>query len=151
MPTRNFEQTARPAAQAGNDAVERSNGRRRQHLEAELASLEGIAEWLDSKFAIPGTGIRFGLDSIVGLIPGIGDTAALLPAGHIILTGRRLGASNLVTAQMIANVGIDWLVGLVPLLGDVLDVGFKANQRNVALLRDHFGVPPRPPRTIDHE
>lgn len=112
-------------------------------LEAELASLESLADWLDTKFVIPGTNLRFGLDAVLGLIPGIGDTLTAIPAGHIVLTAQRLGAPTHVILRMVGNIGLDWMVGLVPMLGDVLDAGFKANRRNVALLREHFGVPGR--------
>lgn len=111
------------------------------NMEAELAALDDLADWLDSKFEIPGTGIRFGLDPIFGLLPGIGDTLSAIPAGHIVLTAHRLGASPAIILQMLANIGIDVVIGFVPMLGDLLDVGFKANRRNVALLREHFGVP----------
>jgi hypothetical protein len=114
------------------------------NIEAELDALENLADWLDSKFEIPGTGIRFGLDPILGLLPGIGDTLSAIPAGHIVLTAQRLGAPPALLAKMLANIGIDAVIGFVPMLGDLLDVGFKANRRNVALLRAHFGIPGKP-------
>ena len=112
--------------------------------EAELAALDGLADWLDSKFEIPGTGIRFGLDPIFGLLPGIGDTLSAIPAGHIILTAHRLGASPSVLLRMLSNVAIDVVIGFVPMLGDLLDLSFKANRRNVALLREHLAMPAQP-------
>lgn len=118
------------------------------NYEAELAALDDLADWLDSKFEIPGTGIRFGLDPILGLLPGIGDTLSAIPAGHIILTGQRLGASPAIILRMLGNVAIDAMVGFVPVLGDLLDVSFKANRRNVALLREYFNVPAKPRTTI---
>lgn len=114
------------------------------NIEAELDALDDLADWLDSKFEIPGTGVRFGLDPILGLLPGIGDTLSAIPAGHIILTAHKLGASADVILRMIGNLVIDAVAGFVPILGDLLDVGFKANRRNVALLREHFGVPGSP-------
>jgi len=116
------------------------------NIEAELAALEDLADWLDSKFEIPGTGIRFGLDPILGLIPGIGDTLSAIPAGHIILSAHRLGAPKPVLLKMLANLGFDAVMGIVPVLGDLMDTGFKANRRNVTLLREHFGVPGEPRR-----
>ena len=105
--------------------------------EAEIRRLENLADWLDSRFVIPGTTIRFGLDSLLGLIPGLGDGVLALPSVYLILSAHRMGVSGLVLVQMIANVVIDMLLGTVPVLGDIFDVGFKANRRNVALLRRH--------------
>ena len=76
-------------------------------LAGEIASLDGVAEWMDSKFSLPGTKIRFGLDGIFGLIPGVGDTLTAIPAGHIILTAVRLGAPKHVIARMLVNLGVD--------------------------------------------
>ena len=88
---------------------------------------------LDSAFRIPGTGIRFGLDAIVGLIPGLGDIST--PAFAALL---------LVQARMVFNAGFDMLIGMVPILGDLIDIGWKANLRNLELLERHArpGVPP---------
>ncbi|RST85765.1 DUF4112 domain-containing protein [Aquibium carbonis] len=100
--------------------------------------IEALARNLDSRWRIPGTSIRFGLDAIAGLIPGAGDLAAALVAGHIIIYGWRAGAPGHVIARMIANVAIDTVFGSVPVLGSVFDVYYKANNRNVRLLRRHF-------------
>ncbi|SER95877.1 protein of unknown function [Tranquillimonas rosea] len=105
---------------------------------ADLAHLERLAGRLDSAFRIPGTGIRFGWDGLLGLIPGIGDFAAAAPAGYIILRAQQLGTPNHVLAQMALNTGIDTVVGTIPLIGDIFDVGWKGNRRNVALLRKHL-------------
>lgn len=93
---------------------------------------------MDSLFRLPGTRIRIGLDSLLGLIPGVGDVAALMPASYIILRAHRMGASRPVLARMAVNTGIDTVVGSIPLIGDIFDVGYKANRRNVALLRRHL-------------
>ena len=93
-----------------------------------------IARLLDTAFRIPGTNIRFGLDGILGLIPGVGDVAGAALSGYVILTAARAGAPNTLLARMLANVGLDALVGAVPLLGDLFDVAFRANVRNAALL-----------------
>lgn len=105
---------------------------------ARLDRLERLARRMDRAFRIPLTQIRFGWDSILGLLPGVGDTLALAPSIYILHEAREMGASSAVLARMAANVGIDWLVGLVPLVGDILDVGVKSNTRNVALLRQHL-------------
>jgi hypothetical protein len=108
--------------------------------EAQIQRLETLADWLDSRFRIPGTNLRFGLDSVVGLLPGIGDGATAIPAIYLILCADRLGVPRSLLARMALNVGLDMMLGAVPLLGDVFDVGFKANRRNVALLKRHFGL-----------
>ena len=102
-----------------------------------LERLERVADRMDSFLRIPGTRIRLGLDSILGLIPGVGDALALVPAGYIVAEAWRMGAPNQLIGRMLGNVAIDAAVGTVPLLGDVFDVFWKANRRNVALLRKY--------------
>ncbi|WP_244437488.1 DUF4112 domain-containing protein [Roseivivax isoporae] len=114
---------------------------------ARLHRIERIAHRMDRAFRLPGTGIRVGWDSIVGLVPGVGDTLAALPAAYILHSAYRMGVPTPTLVQMGANVGIDWLIGLVPLVGDLFDVGFKSNSKNAALLRRHLesrhgAVPP---------
>ena len=93
-----------------------------------------IARLLDTAVRIPGTNIRFGLDAVLGLIPGVGDFAGAALSGYVLLTAARAGAPTTLLARMLANVGLDALVGAVPVLGDLFDVAFKANARNAALL-----------------
>ena len=99
---------------------------------------------LDSQFRVPGTNIRFGLDAIIGLIPGIGDISTPIFAALLLLQGVRMRLPIVVQARMVLNAAIDMLVGFVPILGDLVDIGFKANLRNLALLERHArrGVPP---------
>ncbi len=96
---------------------------------------------LDSAIRIPGTGVTFGLDAIVGLVPVIGDLAGAAFSGYIVLTAARLGVPRPVLAKMLLNLGTDTLVGSVPVLGDLFDVGFRANIRNSELLDQHLGEP----------
>lgn len=110
-----------------------------------------LARLLDSQFRIPGTDYRIGLDGIVGIIPGIGDTVTTALSLIIIAEAVHLGVSKPTLAKMLGNVAIDWLVGLVPVAGDVFDIMYKANLRNVDLLerelaaRDFVSTqPPRP-------
>lgn len=110
-----------------------------------LRDLELLAHWLDSRFRIPGTGIRFGLDSVLGLVPGVGDAATTLPAAYILLRAHRLGVPKTMLARMGWNVVLDLALGAIPVVGDLFDLGFKANRRNVDLLRQHFGQPPGAP------
>ena len=106
--------------------------------EERLARIDGLARLLDTAFIIPGTGIRFGLDALIGLVPGIGDAITTAMALYIVNEARALGAPPLLIARMVANVALDGIVGAVPLLGDVFDVAFRANRRNMRLLRDHL-------------
>jgi hypothetical protein len=105
---------------------------------AELARLERLATLLDARFRIPGLGVRFGADSLVGLIPGVGDVATFLPAMYLLWRAYRVGAPLQDVASMGANVAVDTVVGSVPIVGDLFDLGFKANRRNVAILRRHL-------------
>lgn len=97
-------------------------------------NLEYLAHILDDFLRIPGTNIRFGLDGIVGLIPGIGDVLGAMASWIIILAAWMRGVPTITLVRMFANVAIETLVGMVPLLGDAFDVWWKANRRNVALL-----------------
>lgn len=107
-------------------------------IEARLARLESLAARMDAAFRLPGTGIRFGWDAILGLIPVAGDTLCLVPSAYILHEARGMGVPKWLLARMLANVGFDWMVGLVPLIGDVFDIGVKSNIRNVAILRAHM-------------
>lgn len=108
---------------------------------AETSNVRALARALDSAVRLPGTEIRFGFDSVIGLIPGVGDIAGALASGYIVLVSARLGAPPSVIARMILNLGVDTLVGSVPLLGDLFDVGFRANLRNADLLDRHLAEP----------
>ena len=104
----------------------------------DLRQLQSLADWMDSKFVIPGTKIRFGLDSILGLIPGIGDTAAAAVTSFIIAKAGKYKLPMHVRARMIWNGFLDWFIGLIPFFGDIFDIGFKANRKNIALLIEHL-------------
>ncbi len=108
-------------------------------LDGRAGNLRTLARVLDSAFAIPGTGIRVGADSIVGLVPVVGDIAGAALSGYIVLVSARLGAPASTLARMVINIGIDTVVGSVPVLGDMFDVGWRANMRNVDLLDRHLG------------
>jgi hypothetical protein len=100
--------------------------------------LDRLATALDSAFAIPGLGVRFGADAILGLLPGIGDAVSLGLSSYLILEARRLGAPPVLLTRMAGNLIVDATIGAVPIAGDVFDVFFKANRRNMALLRRHI-------------
>ncbi|MAJ62698.1 MAG: hypothetical protein CL558_01490 [Alphaproteobacteria bacterium] len=95
-----------------------------------IKRIEYLANLLDSRFGIPGTGIRFGLDGLIGLIPGIGDTVSGALSAYIISEAARAGVRKRALVHMIWNASIDWILGSIPLLGDIFDVAFKANRKN---------------------
>jgi len=103
-----------------------------------FAAVSKLAYWLDAGIRVPGTNMRFGLDPILGLIPGFGDAAGAILAGWILVEAVRLGASRATVLRIAGNVAIDAAVGAVPLLGDIFDFAWKANLRNVALLERHW-------------
>ena len=109
-----------------------------RHREAQLTELTRLAAFLDTRYRIPGTPWRFGIDAILGLVPGFGDTLAALPALYLIWRAREMGVPKSLLLRMIANVGIDTVVGSVPVAGSIFDIYFKASKRNIALLRRHL-------------
>jgi hypothetical protein len=109
-----------------------------QQVNDQFPELTDVAHLLDTRWRIPGTGIRFGVDAVAGLLPGVGDAATGLVSAYIIFKGSQLGASKGTLARMIGNTVLDTTVGSVPLLGSVFDLFFKANNRNVRLLRKHL-------------
>ena len=108
---------------------------------ATLARARALARLLDTSMRFPGTRFRFGLDPILGLIPGVGDLAGVLLSSTILLTAARLGVPGATLLRMGLNVGIEAVVGLVPLLGDLFDAGWRANIRNMALIDTHLERP----------
>ncbi len=115
--------------------------RRQQFLhepETTVDDLDFLADLMDNKFTIPGTSIRFGLDSLIGLLPGIGDTISLLVSGYIVRRAHEAGVPHHIKARMLFNIFVDWLIGIVPFIGDIFDVGWKANRKNVDLLKKHL-------------
>ena len=109
-----------------------ADGDQRTELEADLKQARLLAKLLDSQFEV--AGVRFGLDAIVGLLPVIGDTIAVLVGTYPIYLARKHKLGKTVEFRMMANLTIDYFGGLVPLLGDAFDVAFKANLKNLALL-----------------
>ena len=109
--------------------------------EADSSSLAWVERWtdlLDTKFAIPGTNIRFGADFLLGLVPGVGDTISLGFSGLLVATMAKHGASSQLVVRMLLNVLLDTTIGSIPLLGSVFDLFYKANQRNLTLMREHY-------------
>jgi hypothetical protein len=108
-----------------------------------LRRLELFARLLDDAFHLPGTNIRLGWDGIIGMVPVAGDTLTALLSFYFIWEAKRLGVSKWTLGRMLANLGIDFLAGAVPFVGDLVDFAWKANRRNLELLfrelRQHHG------------
>ena len=110
-------------------------------IERRVERLRRVGWMLDSTFKLPGTGIRFGLDSLIGLVPGLGDLIGGALSLYIIAESARLGVPRGLLLRMGWNVALDTFVGEVPILGDLFDVAWKANMRNLALLEGHLQQP----------
>jgi hypothetical protein len=107
---------------------------KQERLLAHLERARSLARWLDDLVSVPGTRFRVGLDPLFSLVPVAGDGVSALFSGYLIVVGARLGVPPAVIAQMVLNVGLDLLVGIVPVLGDLFDMVWKSNRRNLALL-----------------
>jgi hypothetical protein len=116
----------------------------------DLALLERLAWLMDRSLAIPGTRIRFGLDALIGLVPGAGDAVAGLFSVAIVLQAARMGLPRVVIARMVLNSLVDLLVGAIPLAGDLFDVAWKANLRNVRMLDRFVREGERKPSRADY-
>jgi hypothetical protein len=105
-------------------------------LDARMKRARAFAKMLDSAVTVPGTSIRFGLDSVLGLVPGLGDTAGAIFSGYLILLATRMGVPRATVTRMVANVAIDTVVGGIPVLGDLFDIAWKSNMKNLKLLEE---------------
>jgi hypothetical protein len=103
--------------------------------------LRRITWWMDQGLRVPGTSFRFGLDPIIGLVPGFGDAVGAILGGAILMEAVRHRAANYTLVRMSGNIALDALIGAVPLVGDLFDFGWKANTRNLALLERHLESP----------
>ena len=106
--------------------------------EAALARLDALSRLFDTAFIIPGTNVRFGIEAVLRLVPGFGDAAASALSCYLLYEARWLGVPTRIFARMLLNVVIEGTVGAVPIAGDAFDVAFRANRRNVRLLREYF-------------
>jgi len=111
--------------------------------EQRLARLDALANLLDVAFVVPGTNVRYGIDGLIGLIPVVGDIITTAISLWLVREARALGAPWHLTMRMLGNVALDGVVGIVPLVGDAFDVMFRANVRNVKLLRRWMEKQPR--------
>jgi hypothetical protein len=103
-----------------------------------LRWVEEFSKYLDSKFTIPGTNIKFGLDPIMSLFPVVGDLITFIISGILIYTMHNHGASRKLVIKMVMNSTLDAIIGSVPLIGTVFDVFYRSNDRNVRLLKEHY-------------
>ena len=115
---------------------------------ARLRRLAKLARLMDTAIGIPGTRLRLGADSVLGLIPVVGDAAGALVGLALVNEARRLGLPRHKLVKMMSNIGIDAAFGSVPLVGDVFDVFFKSHRRNLAVVLDHFGMTNRDLETV---
>ena len=111
--------------------------------EQRLARLDALSKLLDMAFILPGTNIRYGIDGLIGLIPVVGDIITTAISLWVVREARALGAPWHLTTRMLGNVALDGVVGLVPLAGDAFDVMFRANVRNVRMLKRWLDKQPR--------
>ena len=119
--------------------IERPKGSRVRTVEIEQ-SLDQLSRWMDGLFRIPGVGWRFGLDALVGLVPGVGDTLTSLFSFYILAAGVRYRVPKITLLRMGLNIGVDYVLGSLPLVGDLFDAWWKSNQMNVQLIRERGTV-----------
>lgn len=127
QPTTDNEQPAIASAEAGKPIPD-----------PDLARLDALAKILDNQFRVPGTQVRFGLDGIIGLVPYLGDVAGFVVSGFLMRTMIQRGAGPILMIRMMGNVALDAVVGVVPIAGDLFDFGYKANRRNVEMLKKYY-------------
>src|SRR5215216_7997241 len=110
---------------------------KKKYSEVEIEeSLETLSNYLDGFFRVPGTGWRFGFDALIGLIPNVGDTLTSLLSFYILVAGVRYGVPKITLLRMAFNIGLDYVVGMVPFIGDAFDFFWKSNQQNMDLIRN---------------
>ena len=147
MPT-GYAQTRHRSAQSTEPHVSAAD------LHMSVTRLDALATVMDSAIRIPGTTVTIGVDALLGLLPGIGDAISASISSYLIWEAKRLGVSKFVLARMAGNVAIDTVIGAVPFAGDIFDVAYKANKKNVALLKKHVekhGLRGADGRTIEVE
>jgi hypothetical protein len=111
--------------------------RRQMQKQVEIEEgLDNLSHYLDGLFKVPGTTWRFGLDSVIGLIPNVGDTLTSFASFYILLAGARYGVPKITLLRMAFNIGLDYLVGTIPFIGDAFDFVWKANKQNMDLIRE---------------
>ena len=110
----------------------------RNYNQPDIEWVERLAQWMDSRFLIPGTNIRFGLDPIFSLVPVMGDLITYIISGALIYNMHNQGASRKVVIKMILNSTLDTVIGVIPVVGTIFDIFYRSNDRNVKLLKEHY-------------
>jgi hypothetical protein len=109
---------------------------KKKHSQVEIEEgLETLSTYLDGLFRVPGTGWKFGLDALIGLIPNVGDTLTSVMSFYILIAGVRYGVPKITLLRMAFNIGLDYLVGTIPFIGDAFDFFWKSNKQNMDLIR----------------
>jgi hypothetical protein len=134
------------ARTGGGDPQDNFNSGREQRGRRALEQLRTITQLSDQAFQVPGTRWRFGLDAVIGLVPGLGDIVGAVIAMFAMTVARKLNAPPVVRLHMLSNIALDALVGIVPVVGDIFDFAFKAQTRNLALLDAWLASPERTAR-----
>ena len=134
---------SKSVAARGTEVLPAEQQRSRADVER---SLDQLSRLMDGLFRIPGTGWRVGLDAIVGLIPGVGDFATTAVSFYILAAGVRYRVPKATLLRMASNIAVDYLLGAVPVVGDLFDAAWKSNQMNVELLRRRASVTPEEAR-----
>jgi len=101
-----------------------------------LRRIEKLAHLFDAQFTLPGTKFRFGWDGLIGLIPGVGDSLTALPQLYLVFEALRMKLGTGIILKMLLNVALDWLIGSIPVIGDLFDLAFKSNLRNARLVAE---------------
>lgn len=127
-----------PAFAASVDSIKAGQFKSVENEKELLRRIRMLAILLDNQFRVPGTNFRFGWDSVIGLIPGFGDVATGVLAAYIVYLAHQLNVPRDILGKMIVNVVIDVSAGMVPVVGDVLDVAWKANLKNIRLLEQYL-------------
>ncbi|TWT38304.1 hypothetical protein KOR42_51850 [Thalassoglobus neptunius] len=109
-----------------------------KNREARIQRIYQIADLLDNSMTVPGTRFRVGWDSVIGLVPGIGDLTSAAISGYLVVEAAKLGAPKWGLMKMLGNVGVDTFVGAIPIFGDLFDAAYRCNRRNARLLREHL-------------
>lgn len=109
-----------------------------QTINKDIKWIDIVTDWMDNKIRIPGTNIRFGLDFLIGLVPYVGDMASFAISGLLLLGMARHGASGMLIIKMMGNVLLDTIVGSIPILGDLFDLQYRANWRNLKLFEEFY-------------
>lgn len=107
-------------------------------INKDIKWIDWVTDWMDNKIAIPGTNIRFGLDFLIGLVPYVGDIISFFISGLLLMGMARHGASGMLIIKMIANVLLDTIVGSIPIIGDLFDLQYRANWRNLKLFEEFY-------------